>query len=145
MTHFPPSLVHEKRRKLIKTLGMALSGLMVTTVLVIFGLIFRSESAHDDATCPFAKLSERNLGEVRVIEESRRCVPEAEERRWLVERPGKGPFELARKRLDRARYSEGRFQWTLEEDAQKLLIIKLEVDGALSSEFHEADVAGKAP
>jgi len=145
MTDFPPSPIHERRRKFVKTLGMALSGLMVLTVLVIFGLILRSESAHDEASCPFEPHAERSLGDARVIEESRSCVPEAEERRWLVERPGQKPYELARKRLDKARFSDQRFVWKLSHDDKQQLVIKLEVDGVLLSEFHEADAAKRAP
>lgn len=124
---------------------MVLSGLMVLTILVIFGLIVRSESAHNEDKCPFAKRGERSLGDIRVVEESRSCVPEAEERRWIVERSGQPPFELARKRLDKARFTDERFAWKLEQDERKLLVIKLEVDGELSSEFHEADAVKRAP
>lgn len=119
---------------------MALSGLMVLSVLIVFGLIVRSESAHDEGKCPFAKRSERSLGSAVVVEETRSCVPEAEERRWIVQRPGQAPLEFARKRLDKGRFSDQRFSWKLEEDAQQKLVIKLAVDGALASEFHEADV-----
>lgn len=145
MTHYPHSPVQERRRTFVKKLGMVLSGLMVLTILVIFGLIVRTESAHDEGKCPFARLGERTLGEARVVEESRSCVPEAEERRWLVVRPGQEPLEFARKRLDKARFSDGRFAWNLEEDDKKLLVIKLEVDGELASEFHESDAARRAP
>ncbi len=145
MTHYPPAKIHERRRNFVKTLGKLLSGLMVLTVLVVFGLILRTESAHDEATCPFAPHSERVLGEARVVEEARSCVPEAEEHRWLVQRAGQAPLEFARKRLDKARFAKERFVWKLEEDGQKRVVIKMEVDGAPLSEFREADSMPREP
>jgi hypothetical protein len=139
MTDFPPPPILEKRRKLLRNIGIGLSALMVVTMLVIFGLIVRSESAHDESSCPFKKLSERSVGQARVMEEARSCLPQVEERRWLLERPGSPAFEFARKRLDKARFAPEHFQWKLEEDAQHLVVLRLEVDGQLLSESHEAD------
>jgi hypothetical protein len=139
MTHFPPPPIIERRRRLLRLIGMGLSGLMVLTVLVIFGLIVRSESAHDEASCPFAVRGEKSLGEARVVEEARSCLPEVEEHRWTVHRAGKPPYELARKRLDKARFLPSRFQWKLSEDEAHRLVLRIEVDGALSSEFREED------
>jgi hypothetical protein len=145
MTYFPHSALQERRRKLLKAVGMTSSGLMVLTVLVIFGLIVRSERAHDETRCPFAPGEVRQRSaDVRVVEQVRRCLPEAEEHRWLVERAGAPRIEVARKRLDRERFSPQRFSWQLEEDARHLLVIKLLVDGALVSEFHEADAPERA-
>lgn len=140
MTHFPPSELHHKRARALRIVGMVLSGLLVATVIVIFAFIVRSESAHDEQACPFAKREERALGTVRVIEEARSCVPEAEEHRWLVAREGKAPYELARRRLPKKSFAEGRTTWRLSEDEKKLLVLTIEVAGQPNSEFHEADV-----
>ncbi len=140
MTHFPPPAIYERRRKFVRRLGMGLSAVMILTVLVIFGLIVRSESAHDEASCPFASLSERTLGVARVLEETRECVSGVEERRWLVERSGQETYELARKRLDKARFAEDRFAWKLEANEQQKLSVHIVVDGQTLSEFHEEDV-----
>lgn len=140
MTHYPPSPLQERRRLLLRRIGLGLSGLMVLTVLVIFGLILRSESAHDEQACPFAQKSEQRMGEVRVLEEARSCLPEVEERRWLASRPGEAPYELARKRLDKARFASERFGWSLREDDAQGLVLRIEIDGAVASEIRDADV-----
>ncbi len=140
MSHFPPNEIYERRRKFVRRLGMALSGLMVMLVLIIFGLILRSESAHDEASCPFANLSERTHGDAHVIEESRECIDGVEERRWLVARAGQETYELARKRLEKSRFAESRFLWKIEQNEQEKLSIHLVVDGQTLSEFHEEDI-----
>src|SRR5262245_35659916 len=123
MTDFPPSPLLAKRRQLLRNIGIGLSALMVITVLIIFGLIVRSESAHDEASCPFKKLSERTLGDALVVEETRSCLPQVEERRWLVSRQdGGAALEFARKRADKARFSPEHFSWKLEEDAEHKLV-----------------------
>jgi hypothetical protein len=140
MTHYPPSPLQERRRLLLRRIGIGLSALMVLTVLVVLGLIVRSESAHDEQACPFTPKSEQHMGEVKVLEEARSCLPEVEERRWLASRPGEAPYELARKRLDKARFSPERFAWSLHEDDAKGLVLRFEIDGALASEIRDADV-----
>jgi hypothetical protein len=140
MTHFPPSQLYEKRKKALRTVGIVLSALMVAAVVIIFMFIVRSESAHDEASCPFVKRSERTFEDMLVVEEARSCVPEAEERRWLLAREGKPQVEFARKRLPKEHFTEGRAVWVLELDAAKKVVLKLRVDGAEISEFREADV-----
>jgi hypothetical protein len=145
MTYYPRSNLQEKRRTFVKRIGMAVSALMVLTMLVIFGLIVRSERAHDEGRCPFSAIGEQTLAGVRVVEEARTCLPQVEEHRWLVARPGKDTYELARKRLDRARFSKERFRWSLSQDEKQLLVLTIEVDGALSSEFREEDAVRREP
>lgn len=140
MTHYPLPPIIERRRKLLRYIGMGLSGVMVVTVLTVFGLIIRSESAHDEQSCPFSQVSDRSLADARVVEEARECLSGVEERRWLVSRSGEGTYELARKRLEKARFSKDRFVWKLEADDKQRLVVKLEVDGERLSEFHEEDV-----
>ena len=124
---------------MLRILGMTASALMVLGVLIVFALIVRTERAHDETLCKFAPLSRRTLGEVEVIEERRSCLPELEERRYLVRR-GAQAYELARKRLPSAHFSAERYAWKLREDKPGMLVIELDVDGKLSSEFHEEDV-----
>lgn len=140
MTQYHPKEIHARRRKFVRRLGMVLSGLMVGLVLTVFVLILRSESAHDEASCPFTAASERMQGEVRIVEERRECVDNVEERRWLVARSGQSIYELARKRLEKSSFSQDRFSWKVEENAQKKLSIHLIVDGKSLSEFHEEDI-----
>jgi hypothetical protein len=139
MTHFPPSELYEKRKKVLRLVGIALSALMVVAVLAVLMFIVRSESAHDEISCPFARRSERTLEGALVVEEARSCLPEAEERRWLVSRGGGKPLEFARKRLPKERFSDDRALWVLSLDDKKQVVLTLRVDGKLASEFHEAD------
>lgn len=143
MTHFPPPPVHEQRRKLLRYIGMALSGLMVLTVLTVFGLILRNESAHDEASCPFVAVSERDFQGGKVFEQQRSCVENISERRYLVERTGTPAYELARKRLANDRFEPKRYSWELHSDDKGRLVIKVLVDGKLSSEFREEDAVGR--
>jgi len=140
MSMIPRSNVAERRQALVRKLGMAVSALMVVLVVSIFALVVRSERAHDEVSCPFTKLSERSLGAATVIEESRSCVPEAEERRWLVQRQGKSLVELGRKRLPKERFTADRTKWTLTLDKGQQLLLNIEVDGRPLSEFREADL-----
>jgi hypothetical protein len=139
MTHFPPSELYEKRRNTLRTIGIVASALMVAAVLAVLLFIVRSETAHDEASCPFAKRSERVLEGVLVVEESRSCVAEAEEHRWLVSREGGAAVEFARKRLPKEHFSNDRAMWVLSLDEKKMAVLKLHVDGKVISEAHEAD------
>ncbi|MDB4986769.1 MAG: hypothetical protein JWN04_1947 [Myxococcaceae bacterium] len=139
MTHFPPSLIHEKRRKILRYVGMALSSLMVLTVLTVFMFIMRNERAHDEETCPFSQLSDRSFGDGKVLEQQRTCVPGISERRYMVARTGKPTYELARKRLASDRFEPARYRWNLTPDAQGRLVLTVLVDGKVSSEFREED------
>jgi hypothetical protein len=128
-----------QRQKLVRIVGRVASGLMLALVLGIFVFILRTERAHDEAKCPFEEIEQRAIGEANVIEEGRRCLPELEERRWLVSRGAGEPFELGRKRLPRERFEAERAKWQVTEDAENKVILRLEIDGALLSEFREAD------
>lgn len=139
MTHFPPAIVHERRRAALRRVGIGLSVLMVSTVLLILGLIIRNERAHDEAECPFAPLGEQTFEGGRVLEEQRSCIDELSERRYLLARDGQKTFELARKRLAKDRFKPGRYDVKLDLDAQKRLVLKIYIDGKLSREFREED------
>jgi hypothetical protein len=109
--------------------------------LTIFVLIVRTERAHDESHCAFTRRSERRLDGVRVLEDARSCLPELEERRYQVERAPAVPFELARKRLPRTQFAADRYRWTLRQDQAHKLVLRIEIDGKLSSEFFEQDVS----
>jgi hypothetical protein len=135
--------VHEQRKRILKYIGMALSALMVLTVLTVFALIVRSESAHDEAKCPFAPVGERPFEGGVVKEQARSCVGGISEHRYLVERQGKPEFELARKRLATDRFDPGRYRWDLNLDDQQRLVLKVFVENKLSSEFREEDAVSR--
>jgi hypothetical protein len=155
MTHFPPPVLHAKRRRTLRVIGMLVSGLMVATVLGIFVLIFVNERAHDESICPFQGWSERKFSGGVVFEEQRNCTGKAwhfwglrphgadvTERRYRVVRGEQPGYELARKRLSTDRFAQDRYRWELSEDAGRI-VIKVFVDDKLSSEFREEDVVGR--
>lgn len=131
--------IKAKRVRALRILGMIASGLMVATVLAIFLLILRSERAHNDDACKFEPSEQRTLGAVQVAEERRSCLPGMEERRYLVKRQGKPSYELARKRLPSAHFTKPRYVWNVREDKAQLLVLRIDVDGKMSSEFFEED------
>ena len=68
-------------------LWLAVPGMIAP--LLIFGFILFTERAHDEQRCPFGELSRRTASpNVEVIEESRRCIDDVEERRFVVLRDG---------------------------------------------------------
>lgn len=78
--------------------------------LVIFIFILRTESAHDEATCPYASVSERALQDgSRIVEERRTCIEGVEERRYVLFR-GDHKQVLGRRRFDEAAFDEG-YAW----------------------------------
>lgn len=139
MTHFPPPAVLEKRRKLVRTFGMAASALMVLTLLTVFVLIARDRAAHDEATCPYQPLTERPYSKGRVLEQSRSCTPEVSERRYLLEREGAAPLEIAVRRLPPAKFAPDRYRWEVSEDPEKGVVVQFHIDGQLSNEYREHD------
>lgn len=141
MSMIPTSPLAERRQKFVRRLGMAVSALMVVLVVTIFALVIRSESAHDEASCPFQELSERKLKSATIREQKRSCVPESEEHRWLISRDGKPEMELGRKRLPKERFDPTRAKWTLSQDEANEVILRIEVDGQMLSEFRESDLA----
>lgn len=142
MTHFPPPALHERRRKTLRVVGMAVSALMVLTVLTVLALIFRNERAHDEDTCPFRAWSERTFAGGTVFEEQRNCIENITERRYRVVRDAQPSFELARKRLSSDRFAQDRYRWELE-DKDDTITIRVYVDNRLSSEFREEDMVSK--
>ncbi len=138
-TQPPPSFLTEQRKKVLKYIGMALSALSVLTVVTVFALILRNESAFDEQSCPFEPAGERPFDGGKVIEEKRTCVNGIAEHRFIIARPNQKPFELARKRLAAERFDNGRFAWDFWLDEQKRLVINMVVEGKPSSEFREED------
>ena len=134
---------HAERRRVVRRVGMVLSALMVVLVLSVFALIVRTESAHDEKECPFAALSRRPFEGGEVREETRSCLPEVQERRYLVARPGREPYELARRRLPAASFAPARYRWLVEPAGEDGLVLRMELDGALLGEFHEEDAVAK--
>jgi hypothetical protein len=93
-------------------------------VLSVFIMIFiaRYSILHDEERCPYAHVETRDVGSgVRVREESRRCMDEVEEHRWLVERGTAPPLELGRYPLEAEQIPRG-FPWRAEVEEQRVVI-----------------------
>jgi hypothetical protein len=104
--------------KIIVVLG-ALPGVLA---LFIMFFIARYSILHDEDRCPYAHVETRNVGDgVRVREESRRCMDEVEEHRWLVERGTAAPMELGRYPLEAEQIPDG-FPWTATLDERRVVI-----------------------
>src|SRR5690349_17546088 len=100
-----------RQKRILRGLGIGASALMVLGVLTVLVLIIRTERAHDEAQCKFAPLGRRAMAGAEVLEESRSCLPDVEERRYLIQRVGRPAYELARKRLSSAQFAAERYVW----------------------------------
>lgn len=79
--------------------------------LFIFGFIVRYGWAHDEDRCPFHEVETRAVSPaVSVREDSRRCIDEVEEHRWLILRGDAEPLDLGRYPLE-AELVESGFPW----------------------------------
>lgn len=93
----------------------------VFAVYILF-FISRYSILHDEDRCPYAHVETRDVGQgVRVREESRRCIDEVEEHRWLVERGTAPPDELGRYPLESAQIGRG-FPWRAELEEGRVVI-----------------------
>ncbi|MFM2420771.1 MAG: hypothetical protein RL385_5494 [Pseudomonadota bacterium] len=141
MTHVVSGKMEARRaaqKRLLRRLGMGVSLLSVALVVVVFALIVRTERAHDETACPFAAGEKRALEDVVVREETRSCLSDVEERRYIVIRGDKLHYELGRKRLPKSVFAA--YRWSLRKDA-KGLVLDLHVHDKLVSEFHDEDLA----
>ncbi|MBN8615810.1 MAG: hypothetical protein J0L92_34775 [Deltaproteobacteria bacterium] len=90
--------------------------------LYILYFISRYSIAHDEERCPYVHVETRDVSAgVRVREESRRCIDEVEEHRWLVQRGTEPPMELGRYPLEAAQIEDG-FPWTATLDDARVVI-----------------------
>ena len=93
----------------------------VFAVYILF-FISRYSIMHDEDRCPYAHVTTRDVGSgVRVREESRRCIDEVEEHRWLVERGTAPPRELGRYPLEAEQVDRG-FPWRAEVEGGRVVI-----------------------
>lgn len=97
-------------------LWLALPGMLAP--LAIFAFILLTEKAHDDARCPFVELSRRTASPgVEVIEESRRCIADVEERRFVVVRDGQRQA-LGERRFAPALFAPDVYSWEIKVSEQ---------------------------
>ena len=115
-----------ERRKTLRWLAMAFSGLSVASIVLVGVLVTRTEMAFDEARCPFARVSVRTVADdLRVADERRQCVPGLVEHRWLALRPGKPPNEVGRRRLATSLFAPDAYTWTAEPAPHGLVKVHL--------------------
>ena len=86
----------------------------------IFAFVMRMGCAHDETRCPFVDAETRPLdAHASVLEQSRHCLPEVEEHRWLVVRDHGAPLELGR--MPQERIGEA-FPWTARIENDRVII-----------------------
>jgi hypothetical protein len=84
----------------------------IVAPLLIFAFIVITESAHDDARCPYRELARRELAAgVAVVEHVRSCVRDVEEHRYTLLR-GAGSRVLGERRFERAAFAAENYSWT---------------------------------
>jgi hypothetical protein len=97
-------------------LWLALPG--VIAPIAIFAFILLTEKAHDEASCPFGELTRRTASEgVEVIEESRRCIDDVEERRFVVVRNGQRQA-IGERRFAPALFAPDVYSWEIKVSEQ---------------------------
>ena len=97
-------------------LWLALPGALAP--IAIFAFILLTESAHDEVSCPFSELSRRTASAgVEVIEESRRCIEDVEERRFVVVRNGERRV-LGERRFAPALFAPDVYSWEIKVSEQ---------------------------
>ncbi len=116
--------------------------------IFIFVFILRSGLAHDETRCPFSDVETRQLdAHAAVLEQSRRCVEDVEEHRWMVVREGSAPLELGRMPLEQERIAEG-FPWQARiEDDRVIIDVTNEPRGpfTLREPFPDGGTGGPMP
>lgn len=88
----------------------------------IFVWVIRTGLAHEESRCPFHDVETRPLdAHASVLEQSRRCIDDVEEHRWMVVRDEGTPMELGRMPLENERIAEG-FPWEARIEDDRVVI-----------------------
>jgi hypothetical protein len=111
---------------------------------LILGFIFVTESAHDEARCPFQPVLTRRVSEAIAVREDRRnCLWDVEERRFSVLR-GDQEHALGRRRLKAAAFALGHYHWQVELRAENEVRVSVHNDGHPDAAFREGSAAERA-
>jgi len=95
----------------------------------ILGFIFVSETAHDEARCPYVKGETRSLGhDIRVREDSRNCMFDVQDHRYSVIRSNDERV-LGRRRLRAQAFAAGHYAWQAELSDQGEVQVVVRNDG----------------
>lgn len=90
---------------------IALAVAPIGVAVFSFGFMAYSEYAFDEARCPYAEGTTREITDsVSVREDQRRCQDEVEEHRWVILREGAEPLEVGRRRLASTSFADG-YRW----------------------------------
>jgi hypothetical protein len=104
---------------------------------LILGFIFVTESAHDEARCPFQPVLTQRVNEAIAVREDRRnCLWDVEERRFSV--------LLGRRRLKAAAFARGHYHWQVELRAENEVRVSVHNDGHPDAAFREGSAAERA-
>lgn len=87
----------------------------------VFIFVARYEIAHDDARCPFQEVRSAQVAGATVREDSRRCLDDVEEHRWVVLREGFAETEIGRYPLEAAHFDEG-FPWEVRAEEGRAVV-----------------------
>jgi hypothetical protein len=107
-----------------RALWLMLPGILAP--IAIFGFILLSETAHDDARCPYRELSRREVAaQVVVVEEVRNCIADVEEHRYTLRRGAHAQL-LGERRFARADFAAERYAWSakVSEQGEVQVVIK---------------------
>jgi len=123
-------------------LWLALPGAIAP--IAIFAFILFTETAHDEANCPFAELTRRTAGEgVEVIEESRRCIDDVEERRFVVVRNGQRQA-IGERRFAPALFAPDVYSWEIKVSEQGETHVRVAQKGHGAVVFREGTESERA-
>jgi hypothetical protein len=112
--------------------------------LLILGFVFVSELAHDEARCAYQRVSARQLSaSIAVREDRRRCLWDAEERRFTVVR-GEHERVLGRRRFRVEAFTPGHYHWDAEVGADDQVRVSVHNEGHSDAAFREGTAAERA-
>ena len=112
----------------------------VAMPVLILAFILRVEFAHDEGRCPFAEVGRRALdGGVAVVEQARSCLPDVQERRFVVVR-GQARTIVGSRRFAPAAFGEG-YSWRAELSEEGEVSIHLVNPGHPDRSFREGTAA----
>lgn len=106
---YPPWI--ETRKKTIRVVGIVMSVSSVALVVTATVLTMHTESAFDEARCPWRVVETREVDGVRVEDDARECLSGLAEHRWQVVRDGHA-VEIGRRRLGTELFARGVWSWT---------------------------------
>lgn len=123
-------------------LFLALPGMLAP--IAIFAFILLTETAHDEASCPFQELTRRTASEgVDVIEESRRCIDDVEERRFVVVRDGRRQA-IGERRFAPALFAPEVYSWEIKVSEQGETHVRVAQKGHGAVVFREGTESERA-